>query len=160
MDQHVSWLDTVICHCNDTIIDYHKDFAILVCFLQEEYKNAVMNNVWHKRLEFPDGETIVMHNPNVIVHFQPSSQPDEWGNVQVNVSVFFFALNASALRHGIPYAITCWTVTRWTNESLQFHVKTVCVKDVLHNLVHGIINSYSFWFIWVVCHNKNYPSST
>ena len=52
--------------------------------MQEEYKNAVLNNVWHKRLEFPGGETIVMHNPNVIVHFQASSQPDEWGTVHVS----------------------------------------------------------------------------
>ncbi|KAK6178146.1 hypothetical protein SNE40_012963 [Patella caerulea] len=51
--------------------------------LEEEYRNAVENNAWHKRLEFPGGETIVMHNPNVIVHFQASSQPDEWGTVQV-----------------------------------------------------------------------------
>ncbi|CAH1783250.1 unnamed protein product, partial [Owenia fusiformis] len=47
--------------------------------LEEEYKNAITNNVWHKRLEFPGGETIVMHNPNVIVHFRASAQPDEWG---------------------------------------------------------------------------------
>lgn len=25
-----------------------------------------------------------MHNPSVMVHYLPSSQPDEWGNVQVN----------------------------------------------------------------------------
>lgn len=68
-------------------------------------------NQWHRRLEFPSGETIVMHNPKVnplplinplliglatfavvslnrclpvlcwqvIVQFQPSSIPDEWG---------------------------------------------------------------------------------
>ncbi|CAE1287477.1 SEC23-interacting protein,Phospholipase DDHD2 [Acanthosepion pharaonis] len=54
--------------------------------LEEEYKNAVLNNVWHKRLEFPGGETIVMHNPNVIVHFQASSQPDEWGTVHLSPS--------------------------------------------------------------------------
>ncbi|XP_071803441.1 triacylglycerol hydrolase DDHD2-like [Asterias amurensis] len=47
--------------------------------LEEEYKSAIENNVWHKRLEFSDGETIVMHNPNVIVHFRPSSKPDDFG---------------------------------------------------------------------------------
>ncbi|XP_033756021.1 phospholipase DDHD2-like isoform X2 [Pecten maximus] len=50
--------------------------------LESEYQNAVTNNAWHKRLEFPGGETVVMHNQNVMVHFQPSSQPDEWGTVQ------------------------------------------------------------------------------
>ncbi|CAG04716.1 unnamed protein product [Tetraodon nigroviridis] len=47
--------------------------------LEAEYKKAVSTNQWHRRLEFPSGETIVMHNPKVIVQFQPSSVPDEWG---------------------------------------------------------------------------------
>lgn len=33
---------------------------------QAEYKKAVSTNQWHRRLEFPSGETIVMHNPKVI----------------------------------------------------------------------------------------------
>lgn len=33
--------------------------------LQAEYKKAVSTNQWHRRLEFPSGETIVMHNPKV-----------------------------------------------------------------------------------------------
>lgn len=32
---------------------------------QAEYKKAVTTNQWHRRLEFPSGETIVMHNPKV-----------------------------------------------------------------------------------------------
>ncbi|XP_057704479.1 SEC23-interacting protein isoform X2 [Corythoichthys intestinalis] len=47
--------------------------------LEAEYKKAVSTNQWHRRLEFPSGETIVMHNPKVIVQFQPSPMPDEWG---------------------------------------------------------------------------------
>ncbi|XP_064229864.1 SEC23-interacting protein isoform X1 [Aotus nancymaae] len=31
--------------------------------LEAEYKKAVTTNQWHRRLEFPSGETIVMHNP-------------------------------------------------------------------------------------------------
>ncbi|KAM9726907.1 SEC23-interacting protein isoform 1-T1 [Menidia menidia] len=50
--------------------------------LEAEYKKAVSTNQWHRRLEFPSGETIVMHNPKVIVQFQPSSIPDEWGTTQ------------------------------------------------------------------------------
>uniref|UniRef100_A0A3Q1F6F9 SEC23 interacting protein n=2 Tax=Acanthochromis polyacanthus TaxID=80966 RepID=A0A3Q1F6F9_9TELE len=50
--------------------------------LETEYKKAVSTNQWHRRLEFPSGETIVMHNPKVIVQFQPSSIPDEWGTTQ------------------------------------------------------------------------------
>ncbi|XP_064287544.1 SEC23-interacting protein [Passer domesticus] len=60
-------------------IPYTEDFSDK---LEAEYKRAVTTNQWHRRLEFPNGETIVMHNPKVIVQFQPSTTPDEWGTTQ------------------------------------------------------------------------------
>ncbi|XP_073337548.1 SEC23-interacting protein [Pagrus major] len=60
-------------------IPYSEEFSDK---LESEYKKAVSTNQWHRRLEFPSGETIVMHNPKVIVQFQPSSMPDEWGTTQ------------------------------------------------------------------------------
>ncbi|KAM4704403.1 LOW QUALITY PROTEIN: SEC23-interacting protein [Rhinophrynus dorsalis] len=57
-------------------IPYSEDFSER---LEAEYKKAVTCNQWHRRLEFPGGETIVMHNPKVIVQFQQSAIPDEWG---------------------------------------------------------------------------------
>ncbi|XP_054655230.1 SEC23-interacting protein isoform X1 [Dunckerocampus dactyliophorus] len=60
-------------------IPYSEEFSDK---LEAEYKKAVSTNQWHRRLEFPSGETIVMHNPKVIVQFQPSPLPDEWGTTQ------------------------------------------------------------------------------
>ncbi|XP_042358329.1 SEC23-interacting protein [Plectropomus leopardus] len=60
-------------------IPYSEEFSDK---LEAEYKKAVSTHQWHRRLEFPSGETIVMHNPKVIVQFQPSSMPDEWGTTQ------------------------------------------------------------------------------
>ncbi|XP_048060870.1 SEC23-interacting protein [Megalobrama amblycephala] len=60
-------------------IPYSEEFSEK---LEAEYKKAVTTNQWHRRLEFPSGETIVMHNPKVIVQFQPSAVPDEWGTTQ------------------------------------------------------------------------------
>uniref|UniRef100_A0A673YU36 SEC23 interacting protein n=1 Tax=Salmo trutta TaxID=8032 RepID=A0A673YU36_SALTR len=60
-------------------IPYSEEFSEK---LEGEYKKAVSTNQWHRRLEFPSGETIVMHNPKVIVQFQPSAMPDEWGTTQ------------------------------------------------------------------------------
>ncbi|XP_060728617.1 SEC23-interacting protein [Tachysurus vachellii] len=60
-------------------IPYSEDFSDK---LEAEYKKAVCTNQWHRRLEFPSGETIVMHNPKVIVQFQPTAMPDEWGTTQ------------------------------------------------------------------------------
>lgn len=62
--------------------------AFLILFLQEEYKTAVTSGVWHKPIQFDSGETVVMHNSSVMVHYLPSSQPDEWGNVQVCIKPF------------------------------------------------------------------------
>ncbi|XP_042314626.1 SEC23-interacting protein isoform X2 [Sceloporus undulatus] len=65
---------------NDSrFVPYTEDFSEK---LEAEYKKAVTTNQWHRRLEFPGGETIVMHNPKVIVQFQPSAIPDEWGTTQ------------------------------------------------------------------------------
>ncbi|KAG7254031.1 hypothetical protein CRUP_016581, partial [Coryphaenoides rupestris] len=65
---------------NDSrFVPYSEDFSDK---LEAEYKKAVSTNQWHRRLEFPSGETIVMHNPKVIVQFQPSAMPDEWGTTQ------------------------------------------------------------------------------
>ncbi|NXX46133.1 S23IP protein, partial [Tricholaema leucomelas] len=60
-------------------VPYTEDFSEK---LEAEYKRAVTTNQWHRRLEFPNGETIVMHNSKVIVQFQPSASPDEWGTSQ------------------------------------------------------------------------------
>ncbi|NWI95676.1 S23IP protein, partial [Pitta sordida] len=60
-------------------VPYTEDFSEK---LEAEYKRAVTTNQWHRRLEFPNGETIVMHNPKVIVQFQPAGTPDEWGASQ------------------------------------------------------------------------------
>ncbi|XP_078269645.1 SEC23-interacting protein isoform X2 [Rhinoraja longicauda] len=60
-------------------IPYSEDFSEK---LEGEYKKAVTTNQWHKGLEFASGETIVMHNPKVIVQFHASALPDEWGTTQ------------------------------------------------------------------------------
>ncbi|XP_053548631.1 SEC23-interacting protein isoform X2 [Bombina bombina] len=60
-------------------VPYSEDFSEK---LEAEYKKAVTSNQWHRRLEFPGGETIVIHNPKVIVQFQQSATPDEWGTPQ------------------------------------------------------------------------------
>ncbi|NXD08426.1 S23IP protein, partial [Nothocercus nigrocapillus] len=60
-------------------VPYTEDFSDK---LEAEYKRAVTTNQWHRRLEFPNGEMFVMHNPKVIIQFQPSASPDEWGTSQ------------------------------------------------------------------------------
>ncbi|XP_063963436.1 phospholipase DDHD2-like [Lytechinus pictus] len=57
-------------------IPYEEQMANM---LEEEFRTATLQNQWHRRLELSDGETIIMHNANVIVHFRPSARPDEWG---------------------------------------------------------------------------------
>ncbi|CAG0920609.1 unnamed protein product [Notodromas monacha] len=40
--------------------------------LEEEYKKAAESGNWQRRLEFPGGEIILIHGPNLIVHFPAS----------------------------------------------------------------------------------------
>lgn len=69
---------------NEMVADAVYGLPLLSDKFQEEYKKALETGGWHRRLEFPGRETIVMHNANVIVQFPASSPPDEWGHAQVS----------------------------------------------------------------------------
>jgi len=68
--------------------------------LEEEFKIAATTNVWHRRVEFPNGETIVFHGPNSMFHHPQVTSPDAWGNTPVSVfiSLVFDNLNPHGLR--------------------------------------------------------------
>ncbi|XP_013776144.1 phospholipase DDHD2-like [Limulus polyphemus] len=59
-------------------VPYEEDIASK---LEEEFKYAVSNNSWNRRIELPDSELIIMYSPNSILHTLPTNKPDEWGNV-------------------------------------------------------------------------------
>uniref|UniRef100_A0A493TTB7 WWE domain-containing protein n=1 Tax=Anas platyrhynchos platyrhynchos TaxID=8840 RepID=A0A493TTB7_ANAPP len=65
-------------------IPYTEDFSDK---LEAEYKRAVTTNQWHRRLEFPNGETIVMHNPKVIGSGNWFSQDSSGVNAHMDESV-------------------------------------------------------------------------
>ncbi|ESN94061.1 hypothetical protein HELRODRAFT_193825 [Helobdella robusta] len=49
--------------------------------IEESYRQTILTCDFHKRLAYPNGETIIIHTPTTIVHYPSSSQPDAWGNV-------------------------------------------------------------------------------
>lgn len=57
-------------------IPYEEGIADL---LEHEYLEAVATADWHRRVELPNGEQVVFHDENVIVHFQQKATPDSWG---------------------------------------------------------------------------------
>lgn len=59
-------------------VPYEEEVASI---LEEHFSRAVTTGAWHQRLQLPGDQTVVMHNASVMVHFLPSSHPDEWGNV-------------------------------------------------------------------------------
>uniref|UniRef100_UPI00398E40EF triacylglycerol hydrolase DDHD2-like isoform X2 n=1 Tax=Pristiophorus japonicus TaxID=55135 RepID=UPI00398E40EF len=88
--------------------------------IEQAYKEAVTTNEWNKRVEFPTGEFIVLHNPKLMMHFQPSGALDEWAS-------------ASA-EHSKP-----WTVKRGTDQTYGDILVGEPVKvDHLVFMVHGI----------------------
>ncbi|KAM8866485.1 triacylglycerol hydrolase DDHD2 [Synchiropus picturatus] len=46
--------------------------------LEDAYMNAVTKDEWKKKLEFPTGETIILHNPKLIMQYQPMVFQEEW----------------------------------------------------------------------------------
>lgn len=47
--------------------------------LESEYQEAIVNKEWHKKIDLPNGEQVVFHDANVMVHFQQQSNSDAWG---------------------------------------------------------------------------------
>ena len=49
------------------------------CFTQQAYLDAYDDQRWPKTVNLEKGETVIMHNSNVMVHFSATSNDnDEW----------------------------------------------------------------------------------
>ena len=46
--------------------------------LQAEFLATFRENKWPRRVDLSDGEHIMMHNANVMVHFVPVSESENW----------------------------------------------------------------------------------
>ncbi|XP_034728626.1 phospholipase DDHD2 isoform X2 [Etheostoma cragini] len=46
--------------------------------LEEAYMIAVTLNEWKRKLVFPSGETVILHNPKLIMQYQPMGLQDDW----------------------------------------------------------------------------------
>ncbi|CAB1322049.1 unnamed protein product, partial [Coregonus sp. 'balchen'] len=46
--------------------------------LEDAYMIAVTLDEWKRKLEFPSGETVILHNPKLIMQYQPIALQDEW----------------------------------------------------------------------------------
>ncbi|XP_072255882.1 triacylglycerol hydrolase DDHD2 isoform X2 [Pyxicephalus adspersus] len=57
-------------------VPYTENFSEI---LENAYMEAVTLNEWKKRLESPTRDLIILHNPKLMVHYQPSGGADEWG---------------------------------------------------------------------------------
>ncbi|KAK7934068.1 hypothetical protein WMY93_004964 [Mugilogobius chulae] len=54
---------------------YSEDFSQK---LEDAYKEAITKDEWKAKLEFPTGETVILHNPKLIMQYQPIFAQDEW----------------------------------------------------------------------------------
>ncbi|KFR15567.1 Phospholipase DDHD2, partial [Opisthocomus hoazin] len=48
--------------------------------LEEAYMTAVTLDEWKKKLESPNREIIILHNPKLMVHYHPAASSDDWGS--------------------------------------------------------------------------------
>ena len=49
-----------------------------VDLFQAEFLLGIRENKWPRRVELSDGEYIMMHNANVMVHFVPNNESENW----------------------------------------------------------------------------------
>ncbi|XP_068167705.1 phospholipase DDHD2 isoform X2 [Antennarius striatus] len=54
---------------------YPEDFSKS---LEDAYMTAVTLGKWKTKLEFPSGETVILHNPKLIMQYQPVGLQDDW----------------------------------------------------------------------------------
>uniref|UniRef100_A0A8C4HSC9 Phospholipase DDHD2 n=1 Tax=Dicentrarchus labrax TaxID=13489 RepID=A0A8C4HSC9_DICLA len=65
---------------------YPEDFSNSL----EAYMIAVTLDEWKRKLEFPNGETIILHNPKLIMQYQPIGLQDEWVSSPSEQTRLFF----------------------------------------------------------------------
>lgn len=58
-------------------LPYPEDFSEQ---LEEVYMIAVTLDEWKKKLEFPTGETVILHNPKLIMQYQSIGLQDDWAS--------------------------------------------------------------------------------
>uniref|UniRef100_A0A8C5HI41 DDHD domain-containing protein n=1 Tax=Gouania willdenowi TaxID=441366 RepID=A0A8C5HI41_GOUWI len=46
--------------------------------LEDAYMIAVTLDEWKRKLDFPTGETVILHNPKLIMEYQPIGLQDDW----------------------------------------------------------------------------------
>nr|XP_057926893.1 phospholipase DDHD2 isoform X4 [Doryrhamphus excisus] len=56
-------------------LPYPEDFSNS---LEDAYKIAVTSDEWKTKLDFPTGETVILHNPKLIMHYQPLGMQEDW----------------------------------------------------------------------------------
>lgn len=54
---------------------YSEDFSKS---LEDAYMIAVTLDEWKRKLDFPTGETVILHNPKLIMQYQPIGLQDDW----------------------------------------------------------------------------------
>lgn len=58
-------------------IPYTEDFSDQ---LEEAFMIALALNEWKRRIDLSSSETVILHNPKLIVHYQPLGISDEWAS--------------------------------------------------------------------------------
>lgn len=127
--------------------------------LEEEFKTAFELNQWHRKVELANGETVVIHGPDVLVLFPPSQTPDTWGNTpnQTRPRVVKRGMDEFDIDEGEPAHVDhilfmvhgigsicdfrCRAVEEVVDEFrnialqlVQSHYRTSCEKEIVHRI--------------------------
>ncbi|NXQ45514.1 DDHD2 Phospholipase, partial [Catharus fuscescens] len=95
--------------------------------LEEAYMIAVTLGEWKKKLESPNREVIILHNPKLMVHYHPVASSDDWVSTPteqgrprtVKRGVENIAVEIPNGPGGSPQELLCFAVNDFRNVSLS-----------------------------------------
>uniref|UniRef100_A0A8D2EPR4 DDHD domain containing 2 n=1 Tax=Theropithecus gelada TaxID=9565 RepID=A0A8D2EPR4_THEGE len=76
------WFYCKIIDSKETWIPFNSEDSqqLEEAYNSETYMLAVTLDEWKKKLESPNREIIILHNPKLMVHYQPVAGSDDWGS--------------------------------------------------------------------------------
>lgn len=80
------------------MVEVHFAFSTeaFTLIVQEEYRACVTSGQWHRQVNLPDGDKVMIHSPRAIIHYVGAGLEGEFPTtVSVNVchgDIFWFLL--------------------------------------------------------------------
>lgn len=116
-----------------------------ILLYQEEYKATYEANKWHRKVELPNGETVIFHSADTFILFPAQAVvPEVWNN-SVNVSIVFTFTILLIDKYLAPMKLYCHIVSK----CILFHNKFIIYSNYKNLQIR------LYYYYMSVCNNLN-----